>query len=53
VVKNTLMRSSCASLTPQNSPSPPMPCMCTILRKEAACRWGARGRERAGRSGAT
>ena len=33
--------------------APPMPCMCTILREEEVWRWGARGRERAGRSGAT
>ena len=41
------------SLLPQYSPSPPMPCMCTIMRAEAAWRRGARGRERAGMSGAT
>jgi hypothetical protein len=45
--------SNCASLSPQYSPSPPIPCICTIMREEEAWRRGARGRERAGRSGVT
>ena len=40
-------------VVPQYSPLPPMSCMCTISREEAAWRRGARGRERAGRSGET